>query len=138
MPEETVSGGDDVADIVARLRQEVRAQGGVGAAGDGQGHEALPSRWDASAVAGVTAERHYESLPGTYGRIRGALLVPVKGVLRRLMRWYVEPPLIQQRSFNSAILRVVDELTEREAADVRRLQRRVRELEERLERDEPQ
>ena len=68
----------------------------------GRATRRFPSRWHASAVAGVTAERPYESLPGTYGRIRGALLVPVKGLLRRFMRWYVEPAvrpaaLVQRR-----------------------------------------
>ncbi|MDP9491374.1 MAG: hypothetical protein M3P42_04115 [Actinomycetota bacterium] len=137
MPEDTDSGVDEVGEIVARLRQEVRAQGGGSLHGDGLGHEALPSRWHANAFAGVTADRPYESLPGLYGRIRGVVLVPLKAVLRRLMRWYVEPALVQQRSFNAAILRVVDELTERQAADVRRLERRLEELEERVGRSEP-
>ena len=133
-----MSGGDEVAEIVARLRQEVRASGRGESVGDGQGHEALPPAGtrvlvQASLRSGPT--RAFRAPTDGFG---GALLVPVKGLLRRFMRWYVEPPFVQQRSFNSCgLMRVVDELTEREAADVRRLQRRVRELEERLERHEP-
>jgi hypothetical protein len=136
VPEDTGSAVDEVGEIIARLRQEVRAQGGSSSSGDGLGHDALPSRWHANAFAGVTADRPYESLPGPYGRIRGLVLIPVKSVLRRLMRWYLEPALVQQRSFNSAVLRVLDELTERQATEVRRLERRLHELEERHARDE--
>ena len=34
----------------------------------------------------------------------------VKAVLRKLMRWYVEPLAYDQRSFNAAVLRLVDDL----------------------------
>jgi hypothetical protein len=37
----------------------------------------------------------------------------VKGVLRRLMRWYVEPALADQRAFNDAVLKLIDDLDER-------------------------
>ena len=37
---------------------------------------------------------------------------PVKAVLRKLMRWYVEPLAYDQRSFNAATLRLVDDLQE--------------------------
>jgi uncharacterized protein YlxW (UPF0749 family) len=48
----------------------------------------------------------------------------VKAVLRKLMRWYVEPLAYDQRSFNAALLRLVDDLQEQ----VDRLQAEVREL----------
>ena len=35
---------------------------------------------------------------------------PVKGVLRKLMRWYVEPLAYDQRTYNAALLRLVDDL----------------------------
>ena len=48
------------------------------------------------------------------------------------MRWYVEPVAAHQRTFNLAILTLVDELAERTEADVSRLERRLEALEERL------
>jgi hypothetical protein len=41
---------------------------------------------------------------------------------KRLVRWYVEPALAEQRYFNAAVLRLVDDLDERLAA----LEERVR------------
>ena len=61
----------------------------------------------------VTADRPYLYKPGAWGRARGLLLVPVKAVLRRLMRWYVEPAFADQRAFNDAVLKLVDDLDER-------------------------
>ena len=37
----------------------------------------------------------------------------VKRVLRKLMRWYVEPAFSEQRIVNDALLRLVDELSRR-------------------------
>lgn len=51
----------------------------------------------------------------------------MKAVLRKLMRWYVEPLAYDQRSFNAAMLRLVDDLQEQ----VDRLQADVRELQDR-------
>jgi hypothetical protein len=48
------------------------------------------------------------------------------------MRWYVEPVAAHQRTFNLAILALVDELAARTEADVNRLERRLEALEERL------
>jgi hypothetical protein len=44
---------------------------------------------------------------------------PLKSFLRRLMRWYVEPALADQRAFNDAVLKLIDDLDER----VKRLER---------------
>jgi hypothetical protein len=48
------------------------------------------------------------------------------------MRWYVEPVASQQRSFNLAVLGLVDELAQRVEVDASRLERRIRALEERV------
>jgi hypothetical protein len=45
----------------------------------------------------------------------GGLATPAKAVLRKLMRWYVEPLAYDQRSFNAAALRLVDDLERRVA-----------------------
>jgi ubiquinone biosynthesis protein UbiJ len=80
----------------------------------------------------VTAERPFEQAPTRGGRVQALVFVPVKRVLRKLMRWYVEPLAAQQRSFNLAILNLVDELADRVEADVSRLERRLESLERRL------
>jgi hypothetical protein len=66
----------------------------------------------------VSAEKPLERRPGGG---RGWLAFQVKRFLRKLMRWYVEPALAEQRIVNDALLRLVDELA-----------RRVDELERRL------
>ena len=37
----------------------------------------------------------------------------MKLFLRRLMRWYVEPAIADQRAFNDATLKLIDDLDER-------------------------
>ncbi len=62
----------------------------------------------------VSAERPFMSRPGAWGRTRGLVLRPAKSVLRKAMRWYVEPLAADQRRFNAAVLRLADALSERE------------------------
>ena len=38
---------------------------------------------------------------------------PLKSMLRRLLRWYVEPAFADQRAFNDAMLKLHDDLDER-------------------------
>jgi hypothetical protein len=66
------------------------------------------------------------------------VVAPVKRVLRKLMRWYVEPVAAHQRTFNSAVLSLIDELAERTEADVAQLERRVEALEKRIPKDGPE
>ena len=47
--------------------------------------------------------------------VRGGVGTPAKAVLRKLMRWYVEPLAYDQRSFNAAALRLIDDLEARVA-----------------------
>ena len=86
MAEETT----DVAALFARLKEEVRA------AGPRRG-EVTPAQVRLSARD--QAERPIAGKGG-----------PIKWVLRRLMRWYVEPAMADQRSFNDAVLKLVDDL----------------------------
>ena len=58
-------------------------------------------------------DRPFLYKPGRWGRIRRVLLAPVKVVLQKLMRWYVEPAFGQQRDFNTAVLRRLDDLSSR-------------------------
>jgi hypothetical protein len=101
---------DEIVAIFARLREEVYkrppAPGGTGPA---------PSvaREEAERLWAVSAERPFKRAPGARGTMRGLATLPLKAALRPLMRWYVEPPLSDQRRFNAAVLRLLDELLER-------------------------
>jgi hypothetical protein len=120
----------EVAAIIERLRAELTAGPAPTAAADADLRLGpLPSRRRADRLWAVTAEREYLARAGVWGRIRGALLTPPKALLRRLMRWYVEPLATDQRQFNAAALRLVDELHEQ----VLHLEARLRRLEERRE-----
>ena len=57
----------------------------------------------------VSADKPLERRPGP----KGWLAFHVKRVLRKLMRWYVEPALSEQRIVNDALLRLVDDLARR-------------------------
>ena len=121
----------EIAAIFARLKEEIR--GGPAPVGDGRRHAAgrtLASRAQAERAWAVTAERPFEQPPGRRGQVQGFVFVPVKRVLRKLMRWYVEPVAAQQRSFNLAVLTLVDELAERVEAELSHLERRLEALEE--------
>src|SRR5918999_1614744 len=114
----------DVAALFERLRTELRR----GAPGDGKdGTDVAATRALAERFWPVTAER--EAGDGLKGF--------VKRVLRKLMRWYVEPLAADQRVFNDSVLKLLDALSERAdvAASAREdTVRLVRELTERLER----
>ena len=71
----------------------------------------------------VTAERPFLRSPGSAGRVRATAAAPLKHAVRRLVRWYVEPALEEQRQFNLAILQLVDDLSERTALLEERLDR---------------
>jgi O-antigen chain-terminating methyltransferase len=116
----------DVADLFEQLRAELR-RGAV--AGGGAGSEFAATRALAERFWPVTAER--EAGGGPKGL--------VKRILRKLMRWYVEPLAADQRVYNSSLLKLVDALSERadiSAAANERAQQLLRELEERLTRVE--
>jgi hypothetical protein len=124
----------EIAEIFARLKEEVRSWPAVegGRSTGSSGRTELPARSRAERAWAVTAERPFEHRPTRGGRVRGYLFVPVKRVLRKLMRWYVEPVAAHQRTFNLSVLNLVDELAERTEAEIGRLERRLEALEERL------
>jgi SAM-dependent methyltransferase len=116
-PEET-----DVAVLFERLREELR-RGAVD--GDARGADFASTRALAERFWPVTAEREA-------GRGPKAI---VKRILRKLMRWYVEPLASDQRVFNDSLLKLVDALSERADATTAardQMQRLLGELEERL------
>ena len=110
-----ISTADDVdlAALFAELKEEVRRSGAApGARGEGGDEERLAARAEAERLWPVSADRSLQLRPG----LRGKLANPAKAVLRKLMRWYVEPLAYDQRSFNAATLRLIDDLEARIAA----------------------
>jgi hypothetical protein len=98
--------------IVARLQGELRRSGAVAEEG-GQRGIAWGPRAHAEQFSHVTLDHPLLYKSGTWGRIRGTLLAPIKLVLRKLIRWYVEPAFAQQRDFNASALVALEELSER-------------------------
>ena len=120
---ETAPEQVDVEALLERLREELRW--GVDGSLRARARTAAEQFWP------VSAERPVES--------RNAVDAFAKRVLRKLMRWYVEPLAQQQRSFNDAALKLIDELFEevdRLAAERQTAGRLLQELEERLRRAE--
>jgi O-antigen chain-terminating methyltransferase len=123
------SADADVLELFEHLREEVR-RGGAGKAGP-------RATWRAHAERAwpVSAERPLVRRPG----LKGALTYPVKRLLRPLLRWYVEPLAAEQRVFNDAVLKLIDDLYEaadRAATGEEAARRGLVELEERLRRVE--
>ena len=115
----------DVGALFAALRDEVRRSGADpgastgGGSGDGSS-DRRALRDEAERLWPVSADRSLRLRPG----VRGGIGTPVKAVLRKLMRWYVEPVAYDQRSFNAVALRLVDDLQ----AQVDRLEAELHDL----------
>ncbi len=98
----------DVAALFASLREEVRRSGADPGGAHGDPADRAAARAEAERLWPVSADRNLRLRPG----VRGGLGTPVKAVLRKAMRWYVEPLAYDQRSFNAAALRLIDDLQE--------------------------
>ena len=105
-----VSAGQpvDVDELFRSLREEVRRSGADPGGSHGDPADRLAARAEAERLWPVSADRSLRLRPG----VRGGIGTPVKAVLRKAMRWYVEPLAYDQRSFNAAVLRLVDDLQE--------------------------
>jgi SAM-dependent methyltransferase len=112
----------DVPALFEQLRAEMRR----GApSGDARGGDFAATRALAERFWPVTAERDVGGGP------KGI----VKRILRKLMRWYVEPLAADQRVFNDSALKLIDALSEQADANARAREdadRLLREFEERL------
>jgi hypothetical protein len=97
--ESPAEGALSVDEVVARLR----------AALDREARDISAVRGLAERFWAVTAEKPLERRAGA----RGWLAFQAKRVLRKLMRWYVEPAFIEQRMVNDALLRLIDDLARR-------------------------
>ncbi len=100
--------GVDVEELFQALRDEVRRSGGDPGSYEGAEDDRRAARAEAERLWPVSADRSLRLRPG----VRGGIGTPVKAVLRKLMRWYVEPLAYDQRSFNAAALRLIDDLQE--------------------------
>ena len=98
----------DVDALFRALREEVRRSGADPGGAPGGDEDRQAVRAEAERLWPVSADRSLRLRPG----IRGGVGTPVKAVLRKLMRWYVEPLAYDQRSFNAAALRLIDDLQE--------------------------
>jgi hypothetical protein len=104
------SAETDLAALLEQLKQEVRRSGAApGESGGADDRSA--ARAEAERLWPVSADRNLRLRPG----VRGGVGTPAKAVLRKLMRWYVEPVAYDQRSFNAAALRLIDDLEARVA-----------------------
>jgi hypothetical protein len=120
---------DEIGAIVARLREEVDASTRGAAAGHST-RTRIAGRAEAESLWAVTADRAFATWPGWRGLLsrwgwagllKRAVVVPTKLVVRKLIRWYVDPPAADQRRFNELTLRMIDELTERAAVQQEQL-----------------
>src|SRR3954451_20335495 len=143
-----VAAGRSEVDVVALFEQiqaELRGVAGTEADAAPSATRRAELRLAAQRRGSVSAER---PIPNR-GRPLGAAIVLVKKVLKKLMRWYVDPLAHDQRTFNDAALKLVDDISRdldwtrerslmvgdelialQERYD--EAQRRARELEERL------
>jgi hypothetical protein len=76
---------------------------------DRDSHDLASTRGLAERFWPVSAEKPLDRRPGP----KGWLAFQAKRVLRKLLRWYVEPALAEQRIVNDALLRLVDDLSRR-------------------------
>lgn len=94
----------DVAALVAELESELRRAGRRGEAGASSVR--LDARGAVERTWRVSADRPHGGRAGPAGLLQR----PVKAVVRKLARWYVEPVFADQRAFNAALVRLVDDL----------------------------
>jgi O-antigen chain-terminating methyltransferase len=131
MAEQTWAERDsEVAAIFERLREELLAAPPA-QDGDDAHRRWVAAREDAERRWWVSAERPYAHGPGLGGRLRGLLVLPLKALTKRLMRWYVQPLAADQREFNAAALRLLDQLHDRVEQELEGLYRSLGELRER-------
>ncbi|MGZ8693873.1 MAG: class I SAM-dependent methyltransferase [Gaiellaceae bacterium] len=97
----------DVDALVARLRDELE----LTAAGSSERPGWEPARIEAGRLAQVSGDRAFYRHPGAIGRVRYYATAAPKIVMRKLVRWYVEPIAAEQRAFNGAVLRLIDDVT---------------------------
>ena len=101
----------DVEALVGRLSAELERSGALVGRGPVSRDVREAVRAEAERLWPVTAEQPLEPRPGLRGRRR-----PRREARRpQAVRWYVEPLFADQRAFNDAVLKLIDDLDERVA-----------------------
>ena len=99
MPEAELENSSDVDRVYEELKRAI----------DRDARDPAAMRGLAERFWAVSADKPLLKRPGA----KGWLGFQAKRILRKLMRWYVEPAFAEQRIVNDALLRVVDELARR-------------------------
>jgi len=99
MPEAEVTRAADVDRVYEELKRAI----------DRDARDPATMRGLAERFWPVSADKPLERRHGA----KGWVAFRVKLVLRKLMRWYVEPAFAEQRIVNDALLRLVDDLARR-------------------------
>ena len=118
----------DVDALVERLHVELDLTG-RGTAGRPSWE---PARIEAGRLAPVSGDRPFHRRPGVAGSVRYAATAVPKKIVRKLVRWYVEPIAAEQRAFNGSVLRLIDDVTAWTASGLHSASERLDALEVRL------
>jgi hypothetical protein len=119
----------DVVALFEQIQQELRGVAGTGSDAAPNATRRADLRLNADRWWSVSAER---PIPRRNGWL-GAPIVLIKKVLKKLMRWYVDPLAHDQRTFNDAVLKLVDDISR----ELEWTRERLQATEERLARLEP-
>lgn len=125
----------NIEEIMQGIRQEIKDKG---LTSDMLSFEDVPYRKPDAVVNGAGTEEVQESLiylnahynVQPYKPLGGnALVVFIKKVLRKLMKFYIEPIVNDQNQFNANVVRVLNAQQDADAPDVQELVKRLEVLE---------
>lgn len=112
------NGSINIEEIMAEIKQKIKEQG---LTADMLSFEDVPYKKNAQSGSASEAldyiSTHYYIQP--YKELQGnGIKVFFKKVLRKLMKFYVEPVVFEQNDFNANVVTVIKSLTENKSADM--------------------
>lgn len=112
------NGSINIEEIMAEIKQKIKEQG---LTADMLSFEDVPYKKNAQSSSASEAldyiSTHYYIQP--YKELQGnGIKVFFKKVLRKLMKFYVEPVVFEQNDFNANAVTVIKSLTENKSADM--------------------
>ena len=112
------NGSINIEEIMAEIKQKIKEQG---LTADMLSFEDVPYKKNAQSGSASEAldyiSTHYYIQP--YKELQGnGIKVFFKKVLRKLMKFYVEPVVFEQNDFNANAVTVIKSLTENKSADM--------------------
>ncbi|MGN0614706.1 hypothetical protein [Ruminococcus flavefaciens] len=112
------NGSINIEEIMAEIKQKIKEQG---LTADMLSFEDVPYKKNAQSGSASEAldyiSTHYYIQP--YKELQGnSIKVFFKKVLRKLMKFYVEPVVFEQNDFNANAVTVIKSLTENKSADM--------------------